>query len=258
MRQKRCFSRALLVAGSAGSAPIEGISPSLVKLGASIFLVASSATGLFPLAASMFRNTYKLVSPLPVLTVLFFMSGIAGLIYQVAWQRVLFMAFGSDLESVTIVVSAFMLGLGIGALGGGWVADRSRLNTLTLFSLCEAGIGIYGLISYRLISHVGDLFVGSILALVAGVNFLLILIPAALMGATLPILVTYASRQWNNVGRATGHLYGANTLGAAVGALGSVFFLFNVLHLDTSIYLAASINLMVASSAYLLLKGGAE
>lgn len=193
-----------------------------------------------------------------MLTLLFFMSGTAGLIYQVAWQRALFVAFGSDLESVTIVVSAFMLGLGTGALGGGWVADRPRINTLIIFSLCETGIGVFGLTSYQLIKQIGDLFVGSHIAVIAAVNFLVILIPAALMGATLPILVAHISRYWHNVGRATGHLYGANTLGAAVGALSAVFFLFNVLPLDTTIRLAALINLAVASAAYLLLKGSAE
>ena len=53
------------------------------------------------------------------LVLLFFVSGIAALIYQVCWQRLLFEAFGVDMESVTIIVSTFMLGLGLGALVGG-------------------------------------------------------------------------------------------------------------------------------------------
>lgn len=58
-----------------------------------------------------------------VLSILFFISGSAGLIYQVAWQRVLYTAFGSGIESVSIIVAAFMSGLGIGALTGGRLAD---------------------------------------------------------------------------------------------------------------------------------------
>ena len=58
------------------------------------------------------------------LVLLFFVSGIAALIYQVCWQRLLFQAFGVDIESVTIIVSTFMLGLGLGALAGGQLSDR--------------------------------------------------------------------------------------------------------------------------------------
>ncbi len=60
----------------------------------------------------------------PVLLAVFFVSGGSALIYQVAWQRLLFSAFGVDIESITIVVSTFMLGLGCGALLGGQAADR--------------------------------------------------------------------------------------------------------------------------------------
>jgi hypothetical protein len=49
-----------------------------------------------------------------VLSILFFFSGTAALIYQVMWQRMLFTLFGVDLESITIIVSVFMFGLGIG------------------------------------------------------------------------------------------------------------------------------------------------
>jgi len=42
----------------------------------------------------------------------FFMSGFAALIYQIAWQRMLFTAFGVDLESITIIIAVFMAGLG--------------------------------------------------------------------------------------------------------------------------------------------------
>ena len=67
------------------------------------------------------------------LSVLFLASGAAGLIYQVCWQRLLFAAFGSDLVSVTVIVSAFMAGLGLGALAGGWAADRWPARALALF-----------------------------------------------------------------------------------------------------------------------------
>lgn len=191
------------------------------------------------------------------LSLLFFASGVAGLVYQVCWQRLLFAAFGSDLPSVTVIVSSFMAGLGLGALAGGRSADRWPTHTVALFCTCELGIGLFGLASPSLLTGAGDLFVSASMPVVALVNFMLVLIPALLMGATLPILVSHVARQWRNVGRATGHLYAINTLGAAAGALLPTFWLLRHLHLSEVIRLAALINLAVALLAGLLLSARA-
>jgi len=63
----------------------------------------------------------------------FFLSGAAALIYQVVWQRLLFVVVGVDIESVTIVVSTFMMGLGVGAILGGWLADIFPRRILLVF-----------------------------------------------------------------------------------------------------------------------------
>lgn len=61
----------------------------------------------------------KISSALIALT--FFASGCAALVYQIVWQRYLFTGLGVDIDSVTLIVSSFMLGIGIGgALGAGW------------------------------------------------------------------------------------------------------------------------------------------
>src|SRR5580693_10096639 len=59
-----------------------------------------------------------------LLSALFLCSGMPALIYQVVWQRVLFSIYGVNAESVAVVVSAFMLGLGLGSLLGGWASVR--------------------------------------------------------------------------------------------------------------------------------------
>ncbi|WP_291568450.1 hypothetical protein [Bradyrhizobium sp.] len=68
------------------------------------------------------------------LCVLFFFSGFPALIYQLTWQRELFRIFGVNSESVTIVVSAFMLGLGLGSLAGGWLSKRQKIRLLPLLA----------------------------------------------------------------------------------------------------------------------------
>src|SRR5882762_8848288 len=85
----------------------------------------------------------------------FFLSGFAALVYQVAWQRLLFVIVGVDIESITIIVSTFMLGLGVGAALGGIMADRFPQRILLTFCLFEAFIAGYGLISADLLVSSG-------------------------------------------------------------------------------------------------------
>jgi predicted membrane-bound spermidine synthase len=186
----------------------------------------------------------------------FLCSGAAGLIYQVAWQRLLFASFGVDLISVCIIVSTFMLGLGMGALAGGWIGDRFPGSALGFFVLCEGIIGSFGLLSPQLIRGLGAALNDASFVVTATGNFLLMLIPTAFMGATLPILVAYLVRSWKNVGAATGHLYALNTLGAMAGSSLTAFWLFHILELDQTIHLAASVNYLVAVSTWLLFRGG--
>jgi predicted membrane-bound spermidine synthase len=189
------------------------------------------------------------------LVLLFFVSGIAALIYQVCWQRLLFQAFGVDIESVTIIVSTFMLGLGLGALLGGQLADRYPRRALALFALIELAIGVFGACSPWLIRLTGALAVRGSLATIAAANFLLLLWPTMLMGATLPILVTHVVRHYRNIGVSIGLLYFANTLGAAAGAALTGMLLLYYLGLTATIYVAAALNLLVSVGVWFGLRG---
>ncbi|WP_371324385.1 fused MFS/spermidine synthase [Dechloromonas sp. ZY10] len=185
----------------------------------------------------------------------FLCSGAAGLIYQVAWQRLLFANFGVDLISVCIIVSTFMLGLGLGALAGGWLGDRFPAATLKFFVLCEVVIGLFGLVSPFLIRALGLWLSDASFAVSGLANFLLMLIPTFFMGATLPVLIAHLVRVWRNVGAATGHLYALNTLGAMLGCSLTAFWLFHWMELDRVIQLAAAINFGVAAAVGLSLQG---
>ncbi|GAB1392321.1 fused MFS/spermidine synthase [Rhodocyclaceae bacterium] len=195
---------------------------------------------------------------LGLLGLAFLASGAAGLIYQVAWQRLLFASFGVDLVSVSIIVSTFMLGLGLGALAGGWLGDRFPAKTLQIFVLCEIIIGSFGLLSPGAIRSLALLLTDASFITTAAANFLLMLIPTFFMGATLPVLIAYLVRLWKNVGAATGHLYALNTLGAMLGSSLTAFWLFHFLELDQTIRLAAAINFSVALSVWLTFKGSTK
>ena len=174
---------------------------------------------------------------LKTIKAVFFLSGIAALIYQIAWQRMLFTAFGVDLESVTIIISVFMAGLGVGAYYGGRIADRFPNHIIQFFALTEIGIGTFGIASPFLIEFVKEVFLHSNVLTVALAN---------LMGSTLPLLTQHLNKYVNNVGNNIGWLYFTNTLGAATACILTGLVLFNYLTLTQVIYLAAVINYIVA------------
>jgi len=188
------------------------------------------------------------------LTLLFLVSGAAALIYQICWQRLLFESVGVDIESVTIIVSAFMLGLGLGSLAGGHLADRFPGRTLEMFALTELATGAFGAFSPALIHTVSNAVVHASLAATAAANFGLLLIPTALMGATLPILVRRVVQLYQNVGESVGVLYFANTLGAALGAGFTGFVAFYRFGLASTIHVAVALNLAVGAVAWLSLR----
>jgi predicted membrane-bound spermidine synthase len=181
----------------------------------------------------------------------FFLSGLAALIYQIVWQRLLFAAFGVDIESVTVIVSIFMFGLGMGGFVGGFFADRYPARIPLLFCVTEFSIALFGFVSVGLIASVADRMSGSALPMTALIVFLLLGLPTLLMGATLPLLVSYSARSNGEVGVATGNLYFINTLGAAIGAVLTGFWLFHLFDLQQVARLAACAN--VVSSVWLLI-----
>ena len=93
------------------------------------------------------KRSERLAQWTRVLCVLFFFSGFPALIYQLTWQRQLFLIFGVNIESVTIVVTAFMLGLGLGSLAGGWLSKRRGIPPLPLLAAIELLTGAFGVVS---------------------------------------------------------------------------------------------------------------
>lgn len=187
-----------------------------------------------------------------VLSLLFFVSGFAALIYQVVWQRTLFAIYGINIESVTVVVTAFMLGLGLGSLLGGAVSKDPRRPVVLLFGAVEGTIGAFGVVSLPLFRGVGEVTLALPPAVVAAVTFALVLVPTMLMGSTLPLLVAHFTRRSNNVGKSVGFLYFINTLGSAFASVGSVLVLLPRLGQTHAVYTAAALNFVAATSAFVL------
>lgn len=176
----------------------------------------------------------------------FFVSGFAALLYQVAWQRMLTIFSGADVYSATIIVSSYMAGLGLGSLVGGQVADRARaLTSLVLFAVAESAIAIFGLFSTTLYYDVLYQRFGHIALptpMMAALLIVSLLWPTFFMGASLPLLSRAVTDQLDRAAARVGMLYGMNTLGAAAGALISTWVLLPALGLDGSVRVGAVLN----------------
>lgn len=191
-----------------------------------------------------------------MLHVVFVLSGFAALLYQVVWQRALYAIYGINVESVTVVVTAFMLGLGLGSLAGGEVSKDPARPALLMFALVELGIGVFGFFSLGLFRAVGHVTLRQSAPTTALVTFLLVLVPTLLMGSTLPLLVAHSVRASGNVGRSVGALYFANTVGSAVAAAAAPLALFGSLGQSATLRIAAAINVTVALGSYALFRFG--
>ena len=189
-------------------------------------------------------NVHRLVS------VIFFLSGIAALVYQIVWQRTLFAIYGINVESVTIIVTVFMLGLGFGSLLGGRLSRRTEAPTMLIFAIFELLICVIGLASLSIIHAVGTATLGFEPSAVAAITFALLLLPTSLMGATLPLLVAHFTRVSKSVGESVSELYYVNTLGSALASALAVLVLLPRLGQLGSVRVAAAVNLVVSLTAF--------
>jgi len=191
------------------------------------------------------RNTFQPPASLLLLTVLFFLSGAAGLIYEIAWERLLELYFGVTMTAITLIVASYMCGIGLGSLLGGRIAQNLKRPILT-YGLIEAGIGVFGFFSSAIINWIGQHTAGAPYMLVFLVSFLVLLIPTLLMGMTLPLLTQSSVERVETSGQVIGLLYGINTLGAAAGSLFAGYLLIGEFGFDGTTYIAAFLNLGVA------------
>lgn len=190
----------------------------------------------------------------PFLVVLLLLSGLCGLIYQVLWLRLLALTFGVTVHAAATVLASFMGGLALGSLLAGRVADRSAAP-LRLFGFVELSIGLFALASPLVLSALQSAFVAAAPHLPQSVlleslirivlSFLVLLVPTALMGATMPVVIKSSLTQMEGLGTRVGLLYAANTGGAIAGTLLAGLYLIPQLGLSRGFLFAASINTAV-------------
>ncbi|MGH9795489.1 MAG: fused MFS/spermidine synthase [Candidatus Acidiferrales bacterium] len=188
----------------------------------------------------------------------FFLSGAAGLVYQVAWGKALGLVFGNTVYAIATVLAVFMGGLATGsALLGRWSERHS--NPVALYGWIELGVAASGVLSLAGLAGVRLLYVGSyplvegwmpaLTALRFGGAALVLFVPTFLMGGTLPIMVRGLTRNSAELGARVSRLYWVNTLGAVTGTLAAGFWLLPGLGLRQTVLFAATLNVIAGAMA---------
>jgi spermidine synthase len=184
---------------------------------------------------------------------LFFFSGFAALVYESVWIRFFDMIYGNNLISFSLVITAFLLGLGIGSFLSKTILPKVK-NKILLFSIIELLIGFSGLAlllifpglerSYLQIFNDANSY-GVFISRLGFLAIGIMLIPTIMMGMTLPVLGAIYARG-KSIAPDIGKLFASNSFGAILGSFLSGFVLFSLIGLNNTAILASLIYIGVA------------
>ncbi len=198
-----------------------------------------------------------------VLSILFFLSGACGLIYEVLWTRLFSSALGHTYLSISIIVASFMFGL----FAGSWLIGRSIgkcQNELIWYAILELVIGSYSLLFLLFTGFTETVFnalyaiLGKMDLLYSSGKFMItlsfIFIPTSAMGATLPLIVQYFTKNRKNFGENVSLFYSINTIGGAMGALAAGFYVIENFGVRRGLMLTSGINIAIGLIVFFLLR----
>ncbi|MCH2065448.1 MAG: fused MFS/spermidine synthase, partial [Roseibacillus sp.] len=192
-------------------------------------------------------------------SVCFLLSGVAGLVYQMVWMRYLSTIFGTSELAIVTVLVAYMGGLAVGAALASRRVHRLR-SPIRTYAILECAIALSAVLVPLLLKGVAALHttflggqaapppdggLGEALAFL-GLGCVVLLIPTACMGATLPILASGIVRREAQIGKRVGWLYSLNTFGAVAGTLLAAFVFIPRLGLWQTSFVGVVLNLLVA------------
>lgn len=201
-------------------------------------------------------------SRFPLVATLFLISGATGLLYEVAFSKLLGYVFGATAYAVSTVLSAFMAGMALGAHFGGRRASRVA-RPLMAYGALEMVVGLVCAASPAALALLTQAYVGvaraapGSLALVtvarAALTGLVVVVPTVAMGATLPLLSrVVAGEAAGGAGsaRRLAGLYAINTAGGAAGALASAYGILPALGIRGTMQAAAIANVAIGAIAF--------
>lgn len=171
------------------------------------------------------------------------------------------LVFGATTLAISAVLAAFMGGLALGSALAARFAPRI-VRPVRAYALIEIAVGLYALLVPLLFRGIDLIYVEAWQYLHPGFfafafsRFILattvLVIPTALMGATLPVLVAALQRSVGRGASAIARLYMWNLIGAIGGAIAAGFFLLPFFGVRVTIWIAALTNLVIGLAAFLI------
>jgi spermidine synthase len=236
-------SDAAAMAGAASAEPSPSVSRSVADA-PTVSVTGRDATG----APEPVMHSWVAVAALAASA----LSAAAAMTQQVSWVRAVGLAIGSTTDAFTLIVSAFILGLALGAAAFGRLADRSR-DPVALLAVPLCGAGLSALAVLPLLGTL-PLHVAEVIRDTAGDHarvllwcavrvFLLFLVPTFFMGGAFPIVARILARAGTGVGRTVGEAYAASTIGSIAGAVLGGFVLVPILGARGASIAAAAVSI---------------
>lgn len=191
-------------------------------------------------------------------------SGLAGLVYEVSWTRLLTLYIGHTTAAASAVVAAFLGGLAVGGAGGGaWASRLSRRQSLRTYAVLELGVAAAALVLPLELEALTPALAWAYANGTAGWLFpavrivsclVMIFVPAAALGATFPMAVRWFASEADNPARSSSGLYAANTAGAAAGALLAGFVLIPAIGLSGTTMVGVTASVVAAMAVLVLVR----
>jgi len=192
--------------------------------------------------------------PVVLLILIAFAAGAVVMIVELAAARILTPFFGQSVFVWTNVIGVILAALAAGNYLGGRLADSSS-SLKPLFGLLALAGG-FCLLSPMAIGRVAHLFLGENLQLEEAFPLLIrgsfvttlfvFAPPVLLLGTALPFVVSEAARSYGRVGRASGSVYAASTLGSILGTFLTTYFLIETFGSRGTFFLSGAVLMLLS------------
>ena len=199
------------------------------------------------------------------LFLIFTLSGLSSLIYQVVWIRLAFGSFGCITPVMSVAISVFMLGIALGSwLGGKYIdilSEKLKTPSIFFYVVSELFIASGALTVPKLFIFFQHMLLNTgatnsfSYLLLSAVSLALCLLPWCFaMGTTFPFMMSYLKNIYKNQTTSFSFLYTANVVGGMIGVLGTTVVFIEMFGFNGTLSVACIGNLLAILFSFIVYK----
>lgn len=189
-----------------------------------------------------------------IVLICFGISGMAALIYQVAWNRIFSLLLGSSVYAFSLILTTFILGLALGTVVFARLVTYFK-ELKVVFGALQVGIGFSALVALPFFGDIPlfnrwvylnwNLNFGTVQWANFLIIFAVIFIPTFCMGAQFPVVVRMVAKRLETLGSHVGSAYASNTVGTIFGSFVGGFLLIPWIGIQNTILFAIILNMLL-------------